>query len=97
MGTVDAGGERFERGRKPVLERRGVDPARELAQLRERTRQLVARGRDQRLRRRRVAPDVGLDEPQLHRQRDQTLLGAVVEVALEPAPLGVARGDDALA
>jgi hypothetical protein len=30
----------------------------------------------------------------VHRQRDQALLRAVVEVALDPAPLRVGRGDD---
>ena len=34
------------------------------------------------------------DQPQAHRQRDQPLLGAVVEVALDPAPLRVAGLDD---
>ena len=33
-------------------------------------------------------------EPQLVGQREQTLLGAVVEVALEQAPCGVAARDD---
>ena len=35
-----------------------------------------------------------LDEPQLERQRDEALLGAVVEVALEAAALGVAGLDE---
>ena len=51
----------------------------------------------QRLGRRRVAADVGLDQPQLQRQGDQPLLRAVVQVALEPPALGVAGGDDPLA
>ena len=33
-------------------------------------------------------------QPQVHRQRHQPLLGAVVEVALDPAPLRVAGLDD---
>ncbi len=40
------------------------------------------------------ATDV-LGEAQLDRQRDEVLLGAVVEVALELAPLRVAGGHDA--
>ena len=38
-----------------------------------------------------------LGQAQLHRHRDEVLLGAVVEVALELAALGVAGGDDARA
>jgi hypothetical protein len=30
----------------------------------------------------------------VHGQRDQPLLGAVVEVAFDPAPFGVGGGDD---
>ena len=33
---------------------------------------------------------------ELQRQRDEALLGAVVQVALDPAPLGVRRGDQPL-
>ena len=73
-----------------------MDPARELPQLLERLRELVAGARDQGLGRRGVATDVGADQPQLHGQGHQPLLRAIVQVALEPPPLGVARGDDAL-
>ena len=59
--------------------------------------ELAARRRDELLRRRRVAADVGLDQPQLQRERDEPLLRAVVQVALEPPALGVAGRDDALA
>ena len=73
-----------------------MDAARELAQLLERARSSsLARGHA-RLGGRRVAVDVGLDQPQLHRDRDQPLLRAVVQVALEPPPLGVAGGDQPL-
>ena len=41
--------------------------------------------------------DAALDHPQLERDGDEPLLRAVVEVALEPPPLRVAGGDDALA
>ena len=80
-----------------MVERGGVDAARELAQLLERRRELAARRRHQLLGRGGVAPDVGLDHPQLQRDRDQPLLRAVVQIALEPAALGVAGGHDALA
>jgi hypothetical protein len=71
-----------------------VDPARELPQLLDGCRNVCARGVEE------------LDSPgsrvearghqlQRDRERDQTLLGAVVEVALEPAPFGVTRLDDA--
>ena len=39
----------------------------------------------------RAVVEVPLGEPQLHAQRDQSLLRAVVQVALEPTPLLVAR------
>ena len=42
-----------------------------------------------------IAVDGRPDEPQLHRQRHQALLGPVVKVALQAAPLGVAGLDDA--
>ena len=38
---------------------------------------------------------MSLVEAQVHRQGDEVLLGAVVEVALDLAALGVAGGDDA--
>ena len=43
----------------------------------------------------RVVLDGVTGQAQLHGQRDEVLLGAVVQVALELAPLGVAGGDDA--
>ena len=80
-----------------MVERRRVDAARQLPELLERVGQLVARGRRELLRLGGIAPDVGAEHPQLERERDEPLLGAVVQVALEPAPLGVAGRDDALA
>ena len=74
-----------------------MDAAGELTQLLERLRQLVAGGRDECLGRRRVAADVGLDQAELQREGDQPLLGAVVQVALEPPPFRVAGRDDPLA
>ena len=57
----------------------------------------LARGGDELLAPRRVARMRPCEQPQLQRQRDEPLLGAVVQVALEPAALGVAGRDDALA
>src|SRR3954453_21021514 len=79
-----------------MIERRRVDAARQLAELLERGGELVARRRRELLGLRRVAPDAGPDQAQLQRQRDEALLGAVVEVPLELAARGVARRDDAL-
>ncbi len=45
---------------------------------------------------RRVGPDERLRQAELHGERDQVLLGAVVDVALKAAALGVLRGDDPL-
>ena len=59
--------------------------------------ELVARRRRELLGRRRITPDVGLDHPQLQRDRNQSLLRAVMQVTLEPAALGVAGRDDPLA
>ena len=59
--------------------------------------ELVARGGRELLRLGGIAADVGPEHPQLQRERDEPLLGAVVQVALEPAALGVAGRDDALA
>ena len=42
----------------------------------------------------RVVPDAPLDQRQLQGQRDQPLLGAVVEVALDATPLGVGCGHE---
>ena len=50
---------------------------------------------DHRLRVGRVVDDGVLGQAQLDGERDQVLLGAVVQVAFELAPLGVAGGDDA--
>ena len=74
-----------------------MDAARELAQLLQRVRELVARGGHELLGLGGIAADVRADHPQLQRERDEPLLRAVVQVALEPAALGVAGRDDALA
>jgi len=68
-----------------------MDTARQLAQLRERVPELVARRVEQPGGRRRVGVDLGAGEPELQRQRDEALLGAVVQVALDSPPGRVAR------
>ena len=41
-----------------------------------------------------IVADPTFDEGELQRKRDQPLLGAVVQVALDPTPFGVPGGDD---
>ncbi len=72
-----------------------MDPLRQLAQLGERLGQILGGERDQLLGLARRRRDLGLDEPQPDRDRDEPLLGAVVQVALDAAALGVAGLDDA--
>ena len=60
------------------------------------SRELVARGHDERLGGGGVGVDLGPHEPELDAERDEALLRAVVQVTLEPPALGVARCDDAL-
>jgi len=62
-----------------------MDPARELAQLLECLRELFRRLLERRAYLR-VVSDAARREPQVERQRDEALLRAVVQVALEPAP-----------
>ena len=74
----------------------GWMPARELAQLLEARGELLARRLEQRASAARDRPRARLRASRsCQRERDEPLLGAVVEVALEPAPLGVAGLDDA--
>ena len=72
-----------------------MDAPGELAQLARARRQLVGRL----VQRGRRAPrgggrDLGAGDPEREREVDQALLGAVVQVALDPAALGVAELDD---
>ena len=90
---------RLERRREALVrQQRRVDAAREVA----------AGSRSPRRPRRRSSPSISAarrgvlrqhpaDQPQLDGQRDQVLLRAVVDVALEPPALGVLRRHDALA
>src|SRR6478735_8362605 len=81
-------GERPKRRRQPALgEDRRVQPAGELAQLLHRQGELVPRAGDELLRSVGAAVELGLQHAQLDRKRDEALLRAVVEVALETAAL----------
>ena len=79
-----------QRVAQPVVEAGRAHAAGELAQLLDRARDLGHDGVD----RRRVRQPV-LQVAQGQADRHEPLLGAVVDVALEPAPLLVAGGDDA--
>ena len=93
-----AAGDGLERRREPAVGEDGrVDAAGQLAQLLQRRRELLAGRLQKRVRRVGVGVEPRPSEAQRKRERDEPLLGAVVEVSLEPAPLGVARLDDARA
>ena len=85
-------GERAEGGGEAAVgEDRWVDPAREVAQLRERLLCADTRLGEQRLRRRGVTGELLLGHPEAHPERDEPRLRPVVEVALDAAELGVLR------
>ena len=93
-----AGGERGERGLEAAVgEHRRVDPAGELAQLGERFVELGARAGEHLGGALGIGDRAVAGEPQAQPDRDQALLGAVVEVALEAAAFGEARLHDARA
>ena len=73
---------------------RGVDAARELAQLGERERELLLGAVEQLVGPVGVLVQLALGEPQRQRERDEPLLGAVVQVALQPPALLRAGLDD---
>ena len=73
-----------------------MDAARQLAQLLDRELGLLAGLGDQLGRARRIALELRLGEPEREGHGDETLLGAVVEIALDPPALGVGGVDDAL-
>ena len=84
--------ERLERGVEPaVAEHCRVDAARQLAQLLERRVELGRGRREQLLGLAGRSRQPGARHPQLQRHRHEPLLGSVVEVALEPAPLAECR------
>ena len=80
-----------------IAEHRRVEAASQLAQLVERERELVAGAGEEVTSGRGVAVELAQCDAKGQCQRDDPLLRAVVEVALEPPPLDVARADDARA
>jgi hypothetical protein len=91
--------ERPERGAQSVLrEDRRMDPARELAELGQRPGELLLGGVEPR-RELDVAARIGASasHPQVQGQGHEPLLRAVVQVAFEPPPRLVLRGDQPLA
>ena len=83
-----AADDRFERRDEPSVEQdRGGDPADEVADLGEGLARLRLALEDQRLRGRRVGVEALAREAQVDVQHDEPLLGAVVEVALDPVEL----------
>ena len=99
---VDAHGERAPVGGRPqrlgqpgVHEQRRVDAVGQVAQLLDGVLHRVAERVEHLGGRLRVVGEDVLGEPQVHREGHEVLLGAVVEVALDLAALGVAGGHDA--
>ena len=91
-------GRRLQRGlQAPVPQQRRVDPVGQLAELVEGVLHVAAQLVQHLVRRRPVGVDELLDQPHLHGQGDEVLLGPVVQVALDLAPGLVGRGDDAQA
>jgi hypothetical protein len=84
--------QRVERRPQPALERDRVQPVRERAQLRARLGDVLARDPQQPPRLRRVhAVELAAGDVEELAERDQPLLGAVVEVAPDPLALLVGR------
>ena len=77
-----------------VDEERRVDPVRQLAQLLDGLLDLAGELVEHLQARFLVVDDDVPGQAQVHRQRDEVLLGAVVQVALDPTAFGVAAGDD---
>ena len=71
-----------------------MDAARQVAQLLQREVRLLARLAHQLGGSRVAVVGALLGHAQVQRERDEPLLRAVVQVALDPPPLGVRRGDD---
>ena len=77
-------------GRRPrSREHSRVDPARQLAQLRQGLRELLSRAREHLRRPGRVGRELRLDQAQCHRQRHEALLRAVVQIPLEHPPRAI--------
>ena len=99
---VDAHGQRAAVGGRPerlgeagVHEQRRVDAVGQVAQLLDRVLHGVAERVEHLGGGLGVVGEDVLGEAEVHRQRDEVLLGAVVQVALDLAALGVAGGHDA--
>src|SRR5262249_25601496 len=75
---------------------RGMDAARQLAQLLDRLLEAFDRSREHLLYFRAGVREPLLRDPEIERDRDEPLLRTVVEVPLDPEPLRVGRGNDAL-
>ena len=84
---------RAQRGGEAVLrEHVRVDPARDALQLVERLVELPLELLDDRLL---LGLQLLAREAEMHAERDEPLLGGVVEIAADPAPLGVGGGESA--
>ena len=68
-----------------------MQAARQLAQLLETAREVVLGGRQGLAGGARIVVELRARHPELERHRDEPLLRAVVQVALQAAPLGVAH------
>ena len=85
-----AGDDRRQRGVEPaVLEDRGVEAAHEVAQLGQRLLGLLVRAGDELQRAVGIGGELLLGPAEVHAERDQPLLRAVVQVALDAAALGL--------
>ena len=96
IGTGTRPAERVDRDAEAVLgQQRGMQAAGELPQLFERERGLIRGAAEQLACRARIVVELVEREPDRHRERDEVLLRAVVEVPLEAPSLDVTGGDDA--
>jgi hypothetical protein len=87
-------GQLTHRGRQPEIgEDLRVDPVDLLPDRGERLLGLPMGLGDERTGAALVVTHLQLGQPELHGQQDQVLLGAVVQIPLDPAPLGLERVD----
>ena len=87
--------QRLQRRPEPAIgEHRRMDPARELAQLADRLVEVLRRAVEQLPGRLRIVVHARARQPQAQRERDEPLLRAVVQVALDLAPRRVGALDD---
>ncbi len=97
-GQLRSGNERVHgRGQAAIREHGGVDPACELAKLVDRMSQLLACAADDLGRAGGIDREPRLGEPKAYGQRDEALLGSVVQVPLETLTGVVPRSDEACA